>query len=333
MAHISKIFVLGGTGFLGYYTTKELLAQGYQVKTMALPPMPADNLLPSTVELSLGNINELSDAQVVDLLSDCDGFMYAAGADERALPEAPALSFYYHANVLPTQRLARLARQAGVKNFVVFGSYNAEFASLWRDTYPDYQLQPYPNTRLLQEQVAFAEGEGAMTVTVLRLPYIFGTMPGRMPLWKMFVDQIRNQPVYPALKGSTSAVTVEQVAEAAVGALQHGEHRHTYAINAYNLAYKDFYDMIVEALHQETMTQVPVVPFDQLKPQFEQLDAQTAAAGKEHGIHITLSEKLQEEAQCTDPDETAILGIKDHDVVASIKATLAKCVEADEPAN
>ncbi len=91
--------------------------------------------------------------------------------------------------------------------------------------------------------------------------------------------------------------------------------------------------MIVEALHQETMTQVPVVPFDQLKPQFEQLDAQTAAAGKEHGIHITLSEKLQEEAQCTDPDETAILGIKDHDVVASIKATLAKCVEADEPAN
>ncbi|MFD1899125.1 hypothetical protein GQR36_01480 [Enterococcus termitis] len=45
--------------------------------------------------------------------------------------------------------------------------------------------------RLLQEQVAFAEGDGEMNVTVLRLPYIFGTMPGRMPLWKMFTDQIK----------------------------------------------------------------------------------------------------------------------------------------------
>ncbi|WP_243676756.1 hypothetical protein [Secundilactobacillus collinoides] len=41
-----------------------------------------------------------------------------------------------------------------------------------------------------------------MDVTVLRLPYIFGTMPGRLPLWKMFVDQIRDQPVYPALKAA-----------------------------------------------------------------------------------------------------------------------------------
>ncbi|WP_243676757.1 hypothetical protein [Secundilactobacillus collinoides] len=118
---------------------------------MALPPLPADDLIPNEVELSLGNINDLSDTDIVHLLADCDGFMYAAGADERALPDAPALSFYYHANVLPTQRLARLARQAGVKKFVVFGSYTAEFASLWRDTYPEYQQQPYPNTRLLQE--------------------------------------------------------------------------------------------------------------------------------------------------------------------------------------
>lgn len=328
---MSKVFVLGGTGFLGYYTIKALLTRGYQVKTMALPPLPADDLLPNEVELSLGNINDLSDTDIVHLLADCDGFMYAAGADERALPDAPALSFYYHANVLPTQRLARLARQAGVKKFVVFGSYTAEFASLWRDTYPEYQQQPYPNMRLLQEQVAFAEGEGAMDVTVLRLPYIFGTMPGRLPLWKMFVDQIRDQPVYPALKGSTSAVTVEQVAEAAVGAMVHGEHRHTYAINAYNLAYKDFYDMIVEALNQTGKTQVPIVPFEQLRPQFEQLDAQAAAAGKEHGIHITLSEQLQEEVQCTAPKVTqAVLGFKDHDVLASIKQTLAKCVQNEE---
>ena len=324
---MSKVFVLGGTGFLGYYTIKELLARGYQVKTMALPPLPTNDLLPASVEVKLGDMNQLSDDEIVAMLSDCDGFMYAAGADERAIPDKPALSFYYHANVLPTQRFARLARQAGVHRFVLFGSYNSEFAIKLAAKYPEYQQQPYVNTRLLQEQVAFAEGEGAMTVTSLRLPYIFGTMPGRMPLWQMFVDMIRDQSVYPALKGATSAVTVEQVAEAAVGAMENGTHRQTFAINSYNLSYQAFYQMIVDALGQTEQTQVPVIPFETVKPQLEQAQAQVDAAGKEHGINLLLSQQLQEEQLCSDPAEThAILGIKDHDVLASIQETLAKCV-------
>ncbi|MER2181417.1 MAG: NAD(P)-dependent oxidoreductase, partial [Desemzia incerta] len=174
---MSKVFILGGTGFLGYYTVRELLSKGYEVKTMALPPMPTEDLLPAEVECSLGNINELSDEEIRNLLSDCEGFIYAAGVDERIVPQKPAMKFFYEANVLPTQRLARLAKEAGVKKFVVFGSYFAEFA----ERLPEYNLrsQAYPNNRLLQEQVACAEGEGSMTVTSLRLPYIFGTMPGR----------------------------------------------------------------------------------------------------------------------------------------------------------
>ena len=38
----------------------------------------------------------------------------------------------------------------------------------------------YPGTRLLQEQVHMQKGEGKMKVSTLRLPYIFGTMPGRV---------------------------------------------------------------------------------------------------------------------------------------------------------
>ena len=125
---MKKIFILGGTGFLGYYTTKELLARGYGIKTMSLPPMPTEDLLPSEVECTLGDINELSDNEIKELLSDCYGFVYAAGADERIVPPAPALKFFYEANVLPTQRLARLAKEAGLKKFVVYGSYFAEFA-------------------------------------------------------------------------------------------------------------------------------------------------------------------------------------------------------------
>ncbi|UJF16302.1 NAD-dependent epimerase/dehydratase family protein [Jeotgalibaca sp. MA1X17-3] len=323
---MSKVFVLGGTGFLGYYTIKELLSRGYDVKTMSLPPMPDENLFPSEVENKLGNMNELSDEEIKELLKDCEGFIYAAGADERTVPPAPALKFFYNANVIPTQRIARLARESGVKKFVIFGSYFAEFAERLPDS--GLKTQGYPNTRLLQEQVAFAEGEGSMVVTSLRLPYIFGTMPGRMPLWSMFVEQIRGKEVFPALKGGTAMVTVEQVAEAAVGAMEKGEHRHTYALSGKNMKFQEFYQMMVDALGQTETTQVPVVDYEKMKPMYEELDRQSAEKGVEHGIHMATSSKLQTQDLYIDPEDTkTALGIREHDVIQSIKETLAKCVK------
>ncbi|MFT8394212.1 MAG: NAD(P)-dependent oxidoreductase [Liquorilactobacillus ghanensis] len=322
---MSKVFVLGGTGFLGYYTVKELLSRNYQVKTMALPPMPSKNLLPEEVECTLGNIFELSDEQITNLLTDCDSLIYAAGADERTVPKKPAMKFFYEANVLPTQRLVRLAKRAGVKHIVVFNSYFAEFAK----RLPQYHLeeQAYPCMRLLQEQVAFAEGEGQVTVSSLRLPYIFGTMPGRIPLWTSFVDPARGQAVYPAPKGGTAVVTVEQVAEAAIGILEHGQHRKTYSICAKNMKFKEFYQLIIEALGQQDTTQIPISNYDDLKPYFEKMDQDADQQGLEHGIHMAVSMKLQTEDLFLNPTDTMpILGIKEHDVVASIRKTLKKCV-------
>ncbi|MBC1521585.1 NAD(P)-dependent oxidoreductase [Listeria aquatica] len=320
---MEKIFVLGGTGFLGYYTVKELLKRGYQVETVALPPMPEEGLLPSEVKCTLGDIGVMSDDEVKKMLEGVSGFIYAAGADERTVPKAPAEKFFYEANVLPTQRLARLAKEAGVQNFVVFGSYFAEFAERLPETL--LKNQPYPNTRLLQEQVAFAEGEGSMNVSSLRLPYIFGTMPGRVPLWKMFTDQIKGQAVFPALKGGTAMVTVEQVAEAAVGALEAKKHRATYAICGENMKYQTFYKYMVDALGQET--EVPVVPLDAVREVYERMDQASKAEGTEHGIHSIVTAELQELDLYLNPEETKkVLGIKDHDVKESIHETLLRCV-------
>ncbi|MBP1043626.1 NAD-dependent epimerase/dehydratase family protein [Vagococcus sp. BWB3-3] len=321
---MKKVFILGGTGFLGYYTLKELLNRGYEVETMALPPMPADDLLPAGVKCELGDINQLTDEEIIAKLSGCYGFIYAAGADERIIPQAPAIKFFYEANVLPTQRLARLAKKAKVEKFVVFGSYFAEFAERLESF--NLRNQAYPNTRLLQEQIAFAEGEGSMTVSSLRLPYIFGTMPGRTPLWKMFTDQIKGQEVFPCLGGGTAMVTVQQVAEAAVGAMENGQHRGTYAISGINMSYHEFYQLMVDVLGQKT--ELPVLPFSQLAEVYQGIDQQAAEAGKEHGIHAAVSAQLQEENLYLDPQDTMpILGYKAYDVRASIIETLQKCVE------
>lgn len=319
-----KVFVLGGTGFLGYYTVLELLKKGYEVVTLSLPPLPAENLFPEDVSVILNDINKMSDVELLKLLDGCEGFIYAAGADERVVPPSPAMKFFYEANVLPTQRLARLSKTAGVKKFVVFGSYFAEFA----ERLPETNLihEAYPSTRLLQEQVAFAEGEGSMTVTSLRLPYIFGIMNGRLPLWKMFTDQIKGRPVFPALKGGTAMVTVKQVAQAAVGAMEKGVHRKTYAIGDTNMKYQEFYKMMVEALGQNT--EVPVVPYDAVKQIYEGIDAQAKEQGVEHGIHSAKAAQIQEYDLYLNPEDTfPLLGVERDDVVASIKETLALCVK------
>ena len=39
-----RVLVLGGTGLLGHSTIRELVARGYTVTSVALPPMPTEDL-------------------------------------------------------------------------------------------------------------------------------------------------------------------------------------------------------------------------------------------------------------------------------------------------
>jgi len=323
---MKNVFILGGTGLLGYHTVKELLKRGYKVSTVSLPPMPASDLLPPEVECHLGNINEMTDEQVLQLLEGKNMFIYAAGADERVVPDAPAAKFFYEANVLPTQRMARLARRAGIKKFVVYGSYFAHFAEKWTDL--DLKSQPYPRTRLLQEEVAILEGEGGMDVMSIRLPYIFGTMPGRTPLWTMFLPQIKGKDFVPVLGGGTAMVTVQQVAEATVGALEFGEHGKKYAISDTNMKHEEFFKIIASILGQKD-TVIQVVPVEQMKPILAQHDEQTAAAGKEHGIHLAMTAEIQSRDAFIDPNDTmSILKYNKANVKAALIETIELCVEA-----
>ncbi|GAB6989787.1 NAD-dependent epimerase/dehydratase family protein [Paenibacillus pini] len=323
---MKNVFVLGGTGFLGYFTVKELVKRGYKVSTLSRHAMPTEDLLPREVEHRVGNINDMSDEDIQKMLKGIDGFIYASGADERTLPEAPAMKFFYEANVLPTQRIARLAKQAGVKKFVLLSSYFAHFAEEWSDI--PLKNNAYPRSRMLQEEVAFMEGEGVMDVMSLRLPYIFGVMPGRMPLWTMFVNRVKDQKIVSVLGGGTAMVTAQQVAEATIGALEHGEHSAKYSICGLNMKHSEFHQMVVDALGQEEDSTVKVVPLAQMKPVMEQIDEKNAEAGKEQGVHMSMMAEIQNRDAYLDPADTmSILKYNEYDIRASIEETLRKCVQ------
>ncbi len=326
-----SVLVIGGTGLLGYHTVNELVKRGYDVTSLALPPMPVEDLFPEGVKSILDDVDAMSDAQIGAILEGMHAVFYAIGADERVTPPAPAARFFYTANALPTQRVARIAREAGVKKFVVYGSYTAEFGERWPDL--GYrERNGYPRVRLLQEELAYMEGDGAMDVMSLRLPYIFGTMPGRMPLWTMFIDIVRSQPEMVAVAaGATGSVTVGQVARAAVGAIEHGEHGGRYPIDSYRLSYEEFHKIICEELGRDPQ-QVVVVPKEAMLPGMTAADAGAAAAGLEHGVHIVDSLEFNYRDATTDPAVTAVLDYDDgEDVAAVVRQTIKYCLahEAD----
>ena len=79
-----------------------------------------------------------------------------------------------------------------------------------------------------------------LDVAVLELPYIFGTQPGRKPVWVFLVEMILGmEPATFYPRGGTTMVTVRQVGQAIAGALERNRGGRCYPIGWYNMSWKE----------------------------------------------------------------------------------------------
>ncbi len=239
-----KVFIIGGTGLLGSAAAKELIRKGHEVSALALPPVPEGAYLPPEMNLTFGNYVEMSDAELAGHFKGCDGFVFAAGVDERVEGPAPIYEMFKRYNITPLEKLLRVAKASGVKHAVVCGSYFSYFAKIW----PEKELakwHPYIRSRIDQEHVALALSDEDFDVAMLELPYIFGAQPGRKPVWVFLVEIIRGMKkatMYP--EGGTTMVTVRQVAQAIVGALEQSRGAKCYPIGYFNLTWVKFLKIV-----------------------------------------------------------------------------------------
>jgi dihydroflavonol-4-reductase len=272
--------VLGGTGFLGYYAVLELLRRGHRVTVLALD-LPVDDLLPPEVAIRLADLEACPDDELLEILRGHDNLVFAMGADDRVLPDAPAYDFFHKANVLSTERVVRLARQAGLRRAVICGSYFAWFER----NRPSWRLaehHPYVRARRDQATAAIAAGED-MVVTVLELPYIFGAMPGRKPLWTPLVQYLASP--WPLLytAGGTAMVTVERVAEAIAGGCERDGASGCFPVADRTVSWRSFTEQL------STMAGRPkrmiTVPSTLVKLGAWGFLFYTRMRGKEHGLH------------------------------------------------
>ena len=234
-----KVCMIGGTGLLGSEGARELIARGHEVRAIALPPLPVGAVLPPEMEITYGNYLEMSDDEVRVLFSGCEGFVFAAGVDERVEGPAPIYDLFKKYNIDSLNRLLRIAKECGVRHTVVLGSYFSYFAKEWPQMHLT-EYHPYIRSRIDQEKMALSYAEDGFDVAVLELPYIFGTQPGRRPVWVFLVENIRSMKgvtLWP--KGGSTMVTVRQVGQAIAGALEKNRGGRCYPIGWYNLTWKD----------------------------------------------------------------------------------------------
>jgi nucleoside-diphosphate-sugar epimerase len=234
-----RIFVVGGTGFLGYHTILELLRKKHTVTLLSLPPLPAKNLFPAQVKIILADLHSLHTDEKHSILRGHDAAIFAAGADDRVIPKAPAYAYFHRENVETVNDFIRIAASAGLTRLVIFGSYMAHFDRIW----PEKRLadrHPYIRSRAAQEAGAFHMAGDKIDVMVLELPFIFGSMPGRRPLWAPLIRYIASPAPLFAIEGGTNMIAVTRVAEAAAGALMRGKGGCTYLIGDQNLSWVDW---------------------------------------------------------------------------------------------
>ena len=245
-----NVFIFGGTGLLGSAAAQIFIDRGHSVKTVALPPLPEGAPIPEEMEIEFVNFNELSDEDIEKRFTCIDAFVYAAGVDERVEFPAPVYDAYKKFNIDPVDRCLRIAKKCGVKRCVVLGSY---FAWLAKER-PDMRLtekHPYIRSRIDQEEVAFKYADDDMGVAVLELPYIFGTQPGRKPVWVILIEQLQRFEKMPATfypAGGTAMLTVRQVGEAIVGAAEQVKGARAYGISCYNLTWRQFLKIVYRAM-------------------------------------------------------------------------------------
>lgn len=246
-----KVLIAGGTGFLGYHSVLKFLELEFEVGIIALEnEINLDGMFPNKVEVIYADLFKLSQAEITTLVKNkgYDSFVYALGPDDRVTPNAPAFDFFKEKLVDECKKICLAVKEAGIKRCTVLNSYFAYFDKKLNGKLS--KSHPYIRARRLQQQELFNIGQtGVFDVMMLELPYIFGTMPNREPLWKKsFLDKFAKFKKIYFPNGGTASIDVGGVAEAVVATTLNGKNGRAYPVGKENILFKDMINIMMEGL-------------------------------------------------------------------------------------
>ncbi|MCQ2598540.1 MAG: NAD(P)H-binding protein [Treponema sp.] len=313
-----KIFMVGGTGLLGSEAARQLIEKGHEVTSLSLRGVPDGSQVPDKMKLEIGNYMKLSEEDIARYLKGMDGFIFAAGIDERVNGEYPVYDLFKRFNIDPLEKFLTAAKKEGVKHCVVLGSYFSYFSKEWPEL-KLYENNPYIRSRVDQENMALGFADETMSVGVLQLPYIFGIQKGRKPVWTILVGNVLSMAkstMYPP--GGTTMVTVRQVGECVAGALEKTEKGKTYPVGYFNLEWTEMLKIFHEGMGcpEKKIITIPAFLFtlSQIGPY-----KKMRKSGKESGLNMVNFSKAMSRNMFIDKSVIVNeLGVTDDNIKSAI---------------
>lgn len=252
-----KVFLTGGTGYLGNWIARELMKRNHQVVVLARDPMRAASLLGLGAELVSGDILQASTWK--PHLSRVDAVIHAAGLVKAW---GPSPDLFDAVNIQGTEHLLDAAQQYALRKVIVTGSLFAlgpsspdnpkDESVLAAPPDPIYDANDYVRTKTISSRRVFErqqQGSGVMQVfpTLLTGP---GVMSDGNNIAAMITKLNRGQ--IPGLIGDGEQVwNFVGVADAARGhvlALEHGTPGANYILGGDNRSQRQFFEFAASEL-------------------------------------------------------------------------------------
>ncbi|MFP5204244.1 MAG: hopanoid-associated sugar epimerase [Acidobacteriota bacterium] len=241
-----RIFLTGGTGFVGYHVARALAAEGADLRLLVRKTSNLGNLEGLPGDTVTGDLAEPESLRPA--LAGVDAVVHVAADYRLWIPDPHTM---YRANVDGTRELLRLAREAGVPRFV----YTSSVATMHfftdgtvsdEDTPVslDDMVGHYKRSKFMAEQEALQAAQSGQQVMILNPTSPIGPRDVKpTPTGRIFVDFLnRRFPAY--VDTGLNLVDVTEVARAHVLALTRGTPGRRYILGGENLTLKQILDRL-----------------------------------------------------------------------------------------
>jgi dihydroflavonol-4-reductase len=246
---MKRALVTGGCGFLGSSIVKALLSRGVEVRVLALPNEPTENIDGLEVELLRGNV--LSNEDATRAVDGMDTVFHPAAVYKAWMTDPSPM---YTVNMSGTFNVLEASRRAGVGRVV----YTASMVALGRPApgtigdentpYEAWEIDfPYSRSKYHSRMLAEDFARWGLDLSVVCPGIVLG--PGDIaptPSGKLIINTLRGgPPLY--TDGGANYVDVRDAAEVHVLAAEKGRAGERYLATAHNLSNLELLEAITRA--------------------------------------------------------------------------------------
>jgi len=241
-----KALVTGATGFIGGNLVRELVNQGYQVKTLVRKESDRRNIEGLNVEIALGDLRDK--ASLASALEGCDVLFHVAACYTFWTPDPKAV---YEANVGGTENMLAAALAKGIEKVVYTSTEstigiakNGSLGTEELEVNPGHLAGHYKKSKYMAEKLALKMYDEGLPLVVVNPTTPVGPLDLKpTPTGQFIVDFLNGKmPAY--VNTGLNLVDVQDVAKGHVLALERGQIRERYILGNRNLTFKEILNIL-----------------------------------------------------------------------------------------